>query len=271
MAKPDRLSVTEEAGLFANEGSIGGPYGAAGGAIVGGLDAAGLHPYNWISGGGKGSLYRDTHKAPDVPKEPTWTDIDPEAMRKLGIKADQEEYARDDAAFCKLYPDLCAARDFSVKDASAQLGGTNQAVVNALNQAGFSGEAGRFAGTGGKQDVQRQSLQLGLPVAALEERNRNYFTRLLGENKPRPFGPNGQDALEFAVSNAKQQQINADALFQSRTELYNAAQTNANANTAGLGSAIGSGFSQAIKDYYSTINARDPGLPSNYTDLGAPT
>lgn len=248
MPKPDKLGVAGEAGLFAQEGSIGGPYGAAGGAVIGALDAA------------TGSnLYTSTHKAPAVPQEPQWLDIDPNKIQTAAVGADKAEYARDDALFRQQYPELAAARDKTIGTAADDAKGKRSSVISALSSAGLTSEAKRFDKSGGKQSVEQESRDLGLPIAALGQRDRNYFSRLFGENGQRPFGLSGEDVVNIAVSNAQQSAINSDALFRSRLNAYNSAQGNQAQNYGALASGISSGFSQAIKDYYNQANQRDPG------------
>jgi hypothetical protein len=256
MPNAEPVGAWNEAGIFANEGSIGGPYGAAGGAVLGLLDGA--------TGG---NLYTNTHKAPSVPVAPKWIDINPDSIQTASVAADKAEYARDDALFRERYPELAAARDKVVKTAADDATGNRKSITSALEGAGLTSEAKRFQKSGGKQSVEQESRDLGLPIASLGQRDRNYFARLFGENPMRPFGLNGDDVTNIAVSNAQQSAINQDALFHSRLNLYNSAQAQQGQNYAALASGISSGFSQAIKDYYSSLNQRDPGI-SGATQTG---
>lgn len=169
------------------------------------------------------------HPRPFVP-------IDIANTAKMAFIADKAGYDISDADWKKRFPLLSAGRDYNVKDMAGNLSGVvSPTVTNTLDKAGLSANLGN--------DQFKQARNLGQPVLSMEQRNRNYFQKLLGDNPQRTAGLSGQDVTRIAVANTGSQQNFNQGIFQSNIGKYNSQIgqniQNTNAAIGGLGSLAG--------------------------------
>jgi len=159
--------------------------------------------------------------------------LNPAKLEKLAVQGDTLGYNASDADFKKRFPYLAKGRDLAIESAKTNImGQTDPFVASALKSAGLGSL--NF----GKNEF-AQARNMGQPIAAKEQRDRNYFTRLLADNPARSFGLNSGDISKIALANTNGINMQALGLAQGNAaQAISDAQASA-ANNAALMSAIG--------------------------------
>ena len=226
-------------------------------AIIGGIVAIGGTTYSILQQNAAIRAANSARPAAFVP-------VDIAKTAQLALDADKAGYKISDLDWERRFPLLKKGRDFNIEDAGLQLrGGTSKTVADAMSQSGLTGDLGNTEF--------EKSRNLGMPILALEQRDRNYFQKQLAMNPQRAAGLSGQDVARIAITNTGGQNNYNQGIFQSRIAQYNTqvnqALQNQNAGVAGLG---------ALADLIPQRNQSTSGVldPSYYGSLttgqGAP-
>lgn len=193
---------------------------------------------------------------------PPLVQLDPQALQAMALEADRAGFTRSDTDYARRFPNLVNARNYTINNAVSNLNGaTDPMVAGALKTTGLAG-----VNLGNEYQKARN---LGQPIASAENRDRNYFQRLLSENPARTFGLSGGDQARIAAVNAGTK-LNFDwANFGSKINAQQAAQANQAASSQALISGIG-GVAKSLGSLFTprSNNASDPYLTSNYYSGG---
>lgn len=198
-------------------------------------------------------------------KAPPYEKIDIPALDKMARDYAREGYAWSDKDWATRFPEFPKGRDFAIDNANLNLSGAVDPLVSGtLNQSGL-----------GMVDLRgnsfEQSRNLGQPILAKEQRDRNYFQRLLTDplNQPRGdlAGLSGKNIAEIrAVESGNK--INYDwANFGTNINQYNAQTQQANALSSTLGRLAG-GIAQTGAGALSNGQQSTPYTQSNYLNPG---
>lgn len=129
---------------------------------------------------------------------PAFIKLDPAELLKTSQAQQAAAYAASDQRYASGYTaPLVAARAATINDAAGQLAGQQDpAITGALNTAGLGN-----INFGNNEFKQAQNL--GQPILAKEQRDRNYFGTLLAQNQPRDItGFNSHDLGEVLAANS---------------------------------------------------------------------
>lgn len=154
----------------------------------------------------------------------------------LAKAADEAGFNISDADFARRFPQLVKGREFNVADASNQLsGGTSKQLTDAMGKAGLSADLG--------STEFEKAQALGRPILSIEQRDRNYFSKLLAQNPQRNAGLSGGDVTKLVVANTGAQNAYNSQIFGNQVNKYNASVAqgiqNQYAATSGLASLAG--------------------------------
>lgn len=175
---------------------------------------------------------------------PQFQRIDIPQTQALALGFDQSGYDASDLDFLRRFPLLAEGRDFNINDSANQMSGQQDPLVaQTLQNSGLDANYGKTP--------YEQSRNAGATeIVAKEKRDRNYFSRLLGENPSRQFGLGGQDIAHISIANTMGQNNYNQGLFGSRINAYNAAITQQAQNNAGYANAAGDLFGSIAKYYH---------------------
>lgn len=175
--------------------------------------------------------------------------IDIPTLARQALAADVVGFAASDEDFLRRAGPLVRARDYNVDEAGRQLGGAlGRTTTAALDKSGLRSDLG------GATEYQK-ALNLGKPVLSMEQRDRGYFSRLLGENPQRSAGLSGDDVTRLALANTNAQNAYNSQLFGNQIDRYNASIAQ---NTNNMGAAA-----TGLAGLASLFPER-PASPSNY-------
>ena len=207
----------------------------------------------------------NTHPAPFIPVDVAKTAQMALIADKAGYDVSDRDWAGTKGVDGKYsggrFSTLAQGRDYNINDMAGNLEGkVSPTVTNAMNTAGLPADLG--------DNPFKQARNLGLPIAAIQNRDRGYFQQLLGDNPQRAFGLSGQDTTRIAVTNTGNQNNFNQGVFQSNLARYNTGiqQNIANNNAAVTGLAGLAGLITQNNDYN---QMKDPYLStSGYSDGG---
>lgn len=162
--------------------------------------------------------------------------IDIAGTARLALEADKLGYKTSDQDFANRFPQLVSGRAFNIADSAAQLsGGTSRQLTDSMAKAGVSANLGT--------DEFQKAQNLGKPILGIEQRDRNYFSRLMAENPQRQAGLTGADVTKLAAQNTGGQNAYNSQIFGNQIAKYNASiaqgMQNQYAATSGLASLAG--------------------------------
>lgn len=204
---------------------------------------------------------------PDAPKQKK---LNAGKLEDKAVKYDTEAYARADADLLKRFPSLVNARDWSIADSGQQLGGDiGSTTRGALESAGLGDEASRMS-TGSEF---KTALNMGEGILSKEQRDRNYFERVLAENPARKFGLSGADAVRIAMANTGNTNAINAAGYGTAVNASNAATLQGAQNFGALSNIITGAItnfsrSRSTSPYIDPYNSVYPSVAPNYYDLG---
>lgn len=198
-------------------------------AIVGAVVAAGATAYGAYTQNQAVEAANSVHPRAFVP-------ININRTATLARAADEAGFRLSDADFAKRFPQLVQGRNFNIADSISNLGGgTSNVVSDSLSRAGLSADLGN--------DEFKKAQALGKPILSIEQRDRNYFSRMLAENPQRTAGLSGGDVTKLAAQNTGALGAYNSQIFGNKINSYNAqiAQgiQNTSAATSGLASLAG--------------------------------
>jgi hypothetical protein len=201
-----------------------------------------------------------------MPAAPTFQQIKLPEVQKLALDFDTRGYNISDEDFQKRFPNLVKGRQFSIDDALGELnGGVSPVVADALKGAGLESNFGNTSFAQSKNMGKK-----GQEILSREQRGRDYFQKLLGENPERVFGLGSQDVAHIALANTGGANVFNQGQYGSRVAGYNAALQNQAQTTQGYASAltslagIGAKFAQNQQSPYLSVTSY--GNPYPYTD-----
>lgn len=191
-------------------------------------------------------------KIPDLIK------LSPTDLENTAVSFDTQGYNASDADYAKRFPELVAGRDSSIANANANLSGVQDPIYNSVFKQSGLGPLNL-----GNTSFQ-QSKNLGQPILAKEQRDRNYFETLFAANPSRTFGLSPGDEANIALANSgAQTQFNAATVGSKINELN--AQTAQNAALAStIGGIAGKTVSAGIGGLTQPTTSTDPFLTPNY-------
>lgn len=182
---------------------------------------------------------------------PKFVPVDIPKTASLATDYDVAAYNASDADFAARHPELVTGRDSTIADAAKQLGGNlGDKEMSALVASGLGSEGGKIS-TGNQFKTSRSS---GQTILAKEQRDRNYFERILTQNPMRSTF-SGADAVRIALGNTGNQNALNSSLFQSRVDQYNTQQQQAGQNIG----AYANLFSGAAANFSKYYNQPQPG------------
>lgn len=198
-------------------------------------------------------------------KAPKLKQISIPAAQDLALSQDISSFAASDADWAKRFPELVKGRNFMIADANAQSkGGISSAATGALKTAGL-GDL-KFAG---KNEFQT-ARNLGQPILAKEQRDRNFASNLLLQNPQRQFGLSGKDVTNIALANTGDTNAIASAVAQTQANAYSSSVAQTAQDFSGITSILG-GLSNNYARYGNVFGGSNIYTnPENTYALGAP-
>lgn len=177
-----------------------------------------------------------------APQAPKFKPIDAGVVSAKAKATDIQGYQMSDADYAKRFPQLVKGRQSNIDSAIANVsGGPDKQTSAALASAGLSRNLG--------SNEFQKGRSLGQPILQLEQRDQNYFSRMLGDNPQRTAGLSGKNIGEIAASNATGQNAYAQGIYGSNINAYNQQiAQNAQTTSAGIG-AFGSLLAGGIKSF----------------------
>ena len=195
--------------------------------------------------------------------------IDIGAAQDAALGADIQGYNLSDTAYAapgSYTAPLVTGRGSMIDSLLGEsTGGISSQATGALDTAGLEDLATSIPG---KNEFQT-SRNLGQPILAKEQRDRNFASNLLLQNPQRLFGLSGQDVVHIALANTGNVNALNEAVAGTQANAYSSSVVQGAQNFAGLSSLI-SGFA---KNYASSGNIFSPytNPTSIYNPYNSPT
>jgi hypothetical protein len=212
-----------------------------------------------IFGGGGSSVQQPNLKTENL-----------QSAQGIVLGQDISQYAQSDADWAARFPGLASGRSAMINDLGTEMQGKLPAVTTStLNTAGLGDEAKAIQG---KNEFQT-SRNLGQPILAKEQRDRNYAASLLAMNPPRQLGLSGQDVLDIVTANTGNVNAYRQAINTTQQNAAATATLQQGQDISALGSLLTAGAKVGASAYSDPYTSPFSSIynPSPYSYIGAPS